>query len=339
MAAKGKILVSGGAGYIGSHTVVALSEAGYEAVIVDSLVNSSEDVMLRLEKITGQKVKFYRADCVDENALNQIISKEGRIAGVIHFAAFKAVGESVEKPLLYYHNNIGSLLAVLRVMEKSGIDNLVFSSSCTVYGMPDKLPVTEQTPFKPAESPYGQTKQICEDILQNVAKAGNPRTIALRYFNPVGAHESALIGELPLGVPNNLVPFITQTAAGMRKELTVFGDDYDTADGSCIRDFIHVMDLAEAHVAALSRLFSEEGDACEVFNIGTGKGNSVLELISTFEQVSGKQLPYKIGSRRPGDISKIYADVTKAKQVLGWEAKRTLSESLLSSWRWQQTLS
>ena len=335
-----KILVTGGAGYIGSHAVVELQQAGYQPVIIDNFSNSQESALAGIESILGISVPIYRIDCADETALRGVFQAEPGIAGVIHFAAFKAVGESVEKPLAYYQNNIGSLLTLLQVMKEFGVENLVFSSSCTVYGIPDALPVTEATPTKKATSPYGATKQMAEDILNDVAAAGGPRTILLRYFNPIGAHESAKIGELPLGVPNNLVPFITQTAAGIREKLTVYGTDYDTPDGSCIRDYIHVVDLAKAHVVAVRRLLDgHAADRVETFNVGTGRGNTVLEVVRTFEEVSGQKLNYSIGPRRPGDVPAIYADATKAAEVLGFRTETSLADSLASSWKWQQTLS
>ncbi len=331
-----KILVTGGMGYIGSHTVVELLSAGLDVVIVDNLSNSSTDVLKGIEKITGIVPAFVEADCKDAEAMDRLFT-EHKIDAVIHFAASKAVGESVEKPLLYYSNNLNSLLTILQTMQKHQVENIVFSSSCTVYGEPDKLPVTEQTPRKEAESPYGNTKKICEDILSDSCKAyENMHCIALRYFNPIGAHPSAAIGELPLGVPANLVPYITQTAIGIRKQLSVFGDDYNTPDGSCIRDFIHVVDLAKSHVTAVKRLINADYKSnYEIFNIGTGKGASVLELLNTFETATGKKVPYKIVERRKGDIEKIYADASYANNELGWKAESTLSEILLSAWRWE----
>ncbi|MFC6996731.1 UDP-glucose 4-epimerase GalE [Rufibacter roseus] len=335
-----KILVTGGAGYIGSHTVIELVEAGYTPVIVDNFSNTDEKVLQGISSILGKEVACYRVDCTDAAALQEVFAKEGGIAGVIHFAAFKAVGESVAEPLKYYHNNVAGLVTLLQVMENNKVSNLVFSSSCTVYGIPENLPVTEETPTQKANSPYGNTKKIDEEILRDVADSGNYgiKTIALRYFNPIGAHESALIGELPLGVPANLVPFITQTAAGIRESLTVYGTDYDTPDGSCIRDYVHVVDLAKAHVAAIKRLEQEEAAAYEVFNIGTGQGSTVLEVINAFESATGQKLNYKIGPRRAGDVPKIYADVTKATEVLGFKTSLSLEESLASSWAWQKQL-
>ena len=340
METKGKILVTGGAGYIGSHAVVELFEAGYEPVIIDNFVNSQESALSGISAILKAEITCHRVDCTDAAALREVFRKEENIAGVIHFAAYKAVGESVKEPLKYYHNNVGSLVALLQVMEEFGVTNLVFSSSCTVYGVPDKLPVTEETPVKKANSPYGNTKQICEDILTDLANSDGSKihTIALRYFNPIGAHPSAKIGELPLGVPNNLVPFITQTAIGIREKLTVFGTDYDTPDGSNIRDYIHVVDLAKAHVVAIDRLLAGKAKQIEMFNIGTGQGNSVLEVVKTFEKVSGQKLNYEIGPRRAGDVPKIYADVTKATKELGFKTELGLEEGLASAWQWELNL-
>lgn len=333
------ILVTGGAGYIGSHTAVALAEAGYRPVIIDDFSNSQQSVLEGLRQILGYEVPCVVHDCNDHATLRELFQREN-VRGVIHFAAFKAVGESMEEPLRYYRNNLGSLITLLEVMLETGVSDLIFSSSCTVYGEPDSLPVVETTPVQPAASVYGNTKRIGEEILRDVAAAGKPvKVISLRYFNPIGAHPSALIGELPLGVPNNLVPFITQTAAGIRQQLTVFGTDYPTPDGSCIRDYIHVMDLAEAHVAALRALGQPgPGSSYDVFNIGTGQGNTVLELIRTFESVSGQPLNYRIGPRRAGDVTAVYAEVAKARDRLGWSAKRNLREALEDAWRWQQKL-
>ncbi len=334
-----KILVTGGAGFIGSHTVVSLVEAGFEPVIVDDFSNSQRSVLDGLRSILGRDVVCYSVDCNDAAAMEDVFQKEN-LTGVIHFAAYKAVGESVAKPLKYYRNNLDSLMLLLELMPKYGVPNLVFSSSCTVYGQPEHLPVTEETPRLPAQSPYGNTKAIGEDILRDAVRAQVPvKAMALRYFNPIGAHPSAQIGELPLGVPANLVPFITQTAAGIRASLTVYGDDYDTPDGTCIRDYIDVMDLADAHVQALRKL-SEANDTAsyDVINIGTGRGETVLAIIKTFEQETGVNLNYTIGPRRPGDVEKVYADVTKSEQVLGWKARRSLAESLRDAWRWQQKI-
>ncbi len=332
------ILVTGGAGFIGSHTVVALTEAGFTPVIIDDFSNSQASVLDGLHQILGHEVRSYAENCHDADTLRRIFKKE-KIGGVIHFAAYKAVGESMEQPLKYYDNNLGSLITLLQVMLEIGVSNLIFSSSCTVYGDPDTLPVTEETPVQPAMSVYGNTKQVGENILRDTAAAGEAvKIISLRYFNPIGAHPSALIGELPLGVPSNLVPFMMQSAAGLRPALTIFGDDYDTADGTCVRDFIHVMDLAEAHVAALQMLLKNTASShYDVFNIGTGHGNTVMELIRTFEEVSGESLAYGIGARRAGDVPAVYADVTKATEQLYWSARRSLREALVDAWRWQQT--
>lgn len=326
------ILVTGGLGFIGSHTVISLYEAGYNPIILDNLSNSDLSVIEGLEKISGKQVHFIKGD-VNDPGIYASIFDQFEIQAVIHFAAYKAVGESVEKPLIYYRNNVGGLLSLLEAMNQAGVVNMVFSSSCTVYGQPDVVPVTENERIKPANSPYGSTKQMCETILQDTSWC---RTQCLRYFNPVGAHPSGLIGELPLGVPNNLVPFITQTAAGIRPELTVYGNDYPTPDGTCIRDYIHVVDLAEAHVAALRRMLAPETPRIEVFNIGTGKGYSVLEVIHTFEAVSGKTLPHRIGPRRAGDVTEVWADTHHASRVLGWNAKLGLEEMMRDAWNWQQ---
>lgn len=336
---KGKILVTGGTGYIGSHTTVELIHEGYEVVIVDDLSNSHISVLDNIEKITGTKPEFHQIDLRNGERVKQLFNS-AEFDGIIHFAAKKAVGESVEKPLLYYDVNINSLVNLLSNMKSSVTKNLVFSSSCTVYGQPDKLPVTEETPFKPAESPYGNTKQICEEILDDTTKASEEiSVISLRYFNPVGAHESALIGELPLGIPNNLVPFITQTAAGKRDKLKVFGGDYDTPDGSAIRDYIHVVDLAKAHIIALERLLNKNNESSyEFFNLGTGKGSSVLEVIKSFEKSTGVNLPYEITDRRPGDVIQIYADTQKATRKLGWTATHNLDDMISSAWKWQKNL-
>ena len=335
-----KILVTGGAGYIGSHAVVELYEAGFQPVIVDNFVNSRESALTGVEQILGVKVPVHRIDCNDAEALRAVFAEEGNLRGVIHFAAYKAVGESMQKPLEYYQNNVGSLLTLLAVMREFGVEALVFSSSCTVYGIPDALPVTELTPTKKASSPYGATKQMCEDILRDVAAApGNTlRTILLRYFNPVGAHASALIGELPLGIPQNLIPYVTQTAAGIREQLTINGDTYDTPDGTNIRDYVHVVDLAKAHVVAVQRLLDKKGDTVETFNVGTGRGNSVLEVVHAFERATGRKLNYRIGPPRVGDVPAIYADVTKSVQELGFQTTSSLEEALASAWQWQQKL-
>ena len=333
-----KILITGGAGYIGSHTAVELWNAGLEPIILDDFSNSHETVLDRLAEITGKRFAFYKGDCNQREILDQI-AQDHQLIGVIHFAAFKAVGESTQQPLAYYKNNLGSLLVLLEFMQDKGIQNIVFSSSCTVYGQPDVLPVTEATPRKDAESPYGNTKKIGEDILLDYVKSKpGIRVVALRYFNPVGAHLSAKIGELPMGTPQNLVPFITQTAAGIREKLTVFGNDYDTPDGSCVRDYIHVVDLADAHVKALGFLFEKPLDFYEVLNVGTGRGNTVLEVIHAFEKVNGIKLVYEIGPRRAGDVVKTWADTTKINQVLGWYPKYSLEDCMRDSWRWQLTL-
>lgn len=333
------ILVTGGAGFIGSHTVVELINAGYNPIIIDDFSNSEKRVLERLKNITGKDVKCYEGNCNDFETVEKICTTEN-IEGVIHFAASKAVGESVVDPLKYYENNVGATVTVMKVLSKLKIKNVVFSSSCTVYGEPDQIPVTEETPRKTATSPYGNSKAICEDILRDmsIAKLGF-RTISLRYFNPVGAHPSAEIGELPNGVPSNLIPFVTQTAAGIREKLTVFGDTYDTPDGSNIRDFIHVVDLAKAHVAALNLLQKQEDNYYDVFNIGTGEGNSVLEVIKTFEKVNNLKLNYVIGPARQGDVIKIYGNVDKAAKLMGWKTEKTLEDSLRDAWRWQQSLS
>ncbi|SHJ34900.1 UDP-galactose 4-epimerase [Hymenobacter daecheongensis DSM 21074] len=336
-----KILVTGGAGYIGSHAVVELYQAGYQPVIVDDFSNSQESVMAGLRAILGVSVPLHRIDCNDVEAMRAVFAEEGSLRGVIHFAAYKAVGESIVKPLEYYQNNVGSLLTLLQVMREFGVESLVFSSSCTVYGVPDALPVTEQTPTKKANSPYGATKQMCEDILQDVAAAPAValRAILLRYFNPIGAHDSALIGELPLGVPQNLIPYVTQTAAGIREKLTINGDTYDTPDGTNIRDYIHVVDLAKAHVVAVRRLLEGKAAAAvETFNVGTGHGNSVLEVVKAFEHATGQRLNYTIGPPRAGDVPAIYADVTKASTELGFTTTTSLEDSLASAWKWQQSL-
>ena len=335
-----KLLVTGGTGYIGSHTVVELQASGYEVVIIDDLSNSSAGVIGQIEKISGIKPAFEEFNLQNKARLVSFFKKYAGIEAIVHFAAFKAVGESVEKPLMYYRNNLVSLLNLLDCMSKFSIPNLVFSSSCTIYGQPDQLPVTESTPRKPAESPYGNTKAVSEDVIRDFIKVTpGMNAISLRYFNPIGAHPSALIGELPLGVPNNLVPFITQTAAGIREQLSVFGNDYNTPDGSCIRDYINVVDLAKAHVQAIDRLIGNKNeDSCEYFNVGTGQGISVLEVIKTFESATGVKLNYKIVNRRHGDIEKIYADTTKANKILGWKAETTLAETLLSAWNWEKNI-
>ncbi len=333
-----KILVTGGAGFIGSHTAVALSEVGYEPVVVDNFSNSERAVMQGILKLAATEVHLFEADCCDAEALRSVFRKHKPV-GVIHFAAYKAVGESVQKPVMYFQNNIGSMTALLQVMAEFGVKDLVFSSSCTVYGVPDLLPVTENAPVKAAMSPYGYTKQVCEEAVRYAAAAdGKLRATLLRYFNPIGAHPSGEIGELPLGVPNNLVPFITQTAAGMRKALSIFGRDYDTPDGTCIRDYIHVMDLAEAHVRALEWLSRTDEGRVEVFNIGTGRGQSVQEVVDVFEEVTGVNLPRVDAPRRPGDVPAIFADASYAEKKLNWRATRTMAEALRDAWNWQQRI-
>lgn len=335
-----KILVTGGTGYIGSHTVVELQQAGYEVVIIDNLSNSNIGVLDGIEHITGIRPAFVEGDVTDINTLKKLFEDHKGIKGIINFAASKAVGESVHKPLLYYRNNLVSLLNLLDLMPQYGVEGIVFSSSCTVYGEPDKNPIDESAPIKPATSPYGNTKQISEEIITDAINAGAPfKSILLRYFNPVGAHPTAEIGELPLGVPQNLIPYLTQTAAGIRKELTVFGDDYNTPDGSCIRDFINVVDLAKAHVIAMRRMLDNpDGGKLEIFNLGTGTGLSVLQLINSFERATGVKVPYKIGERREGDIEKIWADPKKANEVLGWKAEVDIDDTMRNAWRWQQKI-
>lgn len=332
-----KILVTGGTGYIGSHTVVELQQAGYEVVIIDNLSNSEIGVLDGIEAITGVRPAFVQGDVTDRQTVKALFEAHPGIKGIINFAASKAVGESVQKPLLYYRNNLDSLINLLEFMPQFGVEGIVFSSSCTVYGEPDVNPIDESAPIKPATSPYGNTKQISEEIITDYIRSGAPiKAILLRYFNPIGAHPSALIGELPIGVPQNLVPYISQTAAGIRKELTVFGDDYNTPDGSCIRDFIDVVDLAKAHVIAMHRMLDKKDtDAVEIFNLGTGCGLSVLELIGSFERATGVKVPYKIGARRAGDIEKIWAEPTKANTVLGWKAEVPIDETMRSTWAWQ----
>jgi UDP-glucose 4-epimerase len=333
---KARILVTGGTGYIGSHTVVELIAQGYEVLIIDDLSNSSLEVLDGIEQICGQKPAFFRLDLKDRAAL-EVFFREQPIEAVIHFAASKKVGESVALPLLYYRNNLLGLINLLELMIAYYVNNLVFSSSCTVYGEPDSLPVSEAAPIKPATSPYGRTKRMAEEIISDTVTASpDLRAIALRYFNPIGAHASALIGELPLGQPDCLVPYITQTGIGLRESLTVHGDDYDTPDGTCIRDYIHVSDLARAHISALERLFGQSGEAMEYFNIGTGQGYSVKEVIATFEKVSGRPLAHQIGPRRPGDIVAVYADPHLAEEKLAWRAKAGLEEMLETAWAWER---
>lgn len=334
-----KVLVTGGLGFIGSHTVVELHNAGYEAIIIDNLSNSSIEVLDGIARIIGKKPVFENLDLRDKSAVQGFFSKYNDVVGVIHFAASKAVGESVENPLLYYENNINALVYVLQELTKMPSANFIFSSSCTVYGQAEKMPITEDASVQPAASPYGNTKQIGEEIINDVAKVSSVKAILLRYFNPVGAHSSAEIGELPIGVPQNLVPFITQTGIGLREQLSVYGDDYPTPDGTAIRDYIHVVDLAKAHVVAMHRLVENKNlEKVETFNLGTGTGSSVLEVINAFEKVSGKKLPYKIVGRREGDITSAYANTDKANQVLGWKAELSLEESLASAWKWEQKI-
>jgi len=334
-----KFLITGGLGFIGSHTAVELQKEGFDVVIIDDLSNSSEKVLDGITAITGKKPIFEKMDLRDKKSVEDFFVKHNDITGVIHFAASKAVGESVENPLLYYENNISALVYLLQQLQKKEKAQFIFSSSCTVYGQAEKMPITEDAPVQQAISPYGNTKQIGEEIISDVAKISGINAILLRYFNPVGAHESVEIGELPLGVPQNLIPFITQTAIGLREQLSVFGDDYPTPDGTAIRDYIHVVDLAKAHVTALKRLIdSKNTDKVEVFNLGTGKGNSVLEVVKAFEKVSGKPLNYKIVGRREGDITEAYADTTKANDVLGWKAELTLEDALASAWKWEQKI-
>lgn len=337
---KERILVTGGTGFIGSHTVVELQNSGYDVVIIDNLSNSSADVVDGIEKITGIRPDFELLDCLDYEGLDKVFAKYGNIKSIIHFAASKAVGESVQKPLLYYRNNLVSLINLLELMPKYNVKGIVFSSSCTVYGQPDVLPVTEDAPIKVAESPYGNTKQINEEIIRDTIKSGSPiQAILLRYFNPIGAHPTAIIGEMPNGVPQNLIPFLTQTAIGIREKLSVFGDDYNTPDGSCIRDYINVVDLAKAHVVAIDRILQDKQDEqVEVFNIGTGRGLSVLELIHAFEESTGVKLNYQIVGRRAGDIEQVWANPDKANNVLGWKAESTIEDTLRSAWKWQQKL-
>lgn len=337
---KETILVTGGTGFIGSHTVVELQQSGYNVVIVDDLSNSRADVVDNIAKISGVKPAFEQLNCCDFNGLDAVFSKYKDIKGIIHFAASKAVGESVEKPLKYYRNNIVSLVNLLELMPKHGVEGIIFSSSCTVYGQPDKLPVTEEAPIKKAESPYGNTKQINEEIIYDTVRSGSPvRAILLRYFNPIGSHPTSIIGEMPNGVPMNLIPYLTQTAIGIREKLRVFGNDYNTPDGSCIRDYINVVDLAKAHVCAIERILQKKQDEpVEVFNIGTGKGVSVLELINTFEKATGVKLNYEIVDRRPGDVEQVWGNVDKANKVLGWKAETSLEDTLRSAWNWQKKL-
>ncbi len=333
-----KILVTGGMGYIGSHTVVELQNKGFDVIIIDNLSNSKIEIIDGIEKITNIRPQFENFDICDKAKLSDFFNQNKNIVAIIHFAAYKAVGESVEQPLKYYHNNLSTLVNILDMMNVHKIDNFVFSSSCTVYGNTDKLPVTEKAPVKKALSPYGNTKQIAEEIIIDTVKSSNKlKAVMLRYFNPIGAHKSALIGELPIGVPNNLVPFITQTAIGIRKELKVFGNDYNTPDGSCVRDYIHVVDLAKAHVIAINRLIANKNkNSIEIFNIGTGKGSSVLEIVDTFQKVANTKLNYKIVERRVGDVDKVYGSTKYANNELCWKAKESLESMILSAWEWEK---
>ena len=334
-----KILVTGGTGYIGSHTVVELQQKGFDVIIVDNLSNSNINVLSSIEKITGIKPEFEEFDLIDRDKTADFFKRHNDIRGIIHFAAYKAVGESVEKPLMYYRNNLFSLVNILQGMKDNNIENFVFSSSCTVYGQPEELPVTEDAPVQKAESPYGNTKQISEEIITDTVKTTDIKAIALRYFNPIGAHESAIIGELPIGIPNCLMPFITQTAIGIREQLRVFGGDYNTPDGTAIRDYIHVVDLAKAHVIAVDRMIKKKMKKdFEVFNLGTGNGFSVLEVIRSFEKVTGEELNYRIVNRRAGDIEQVWADTKFANDELGWKAEKDLDEMTLSAWKWELAL-
>jgi UDP-glucose 4-epimerase len=334
-----KIVVTGGLGFIGSHTVVELQNEGFEVIAIDNLSNSSMEVLVGIERITGKKPIFENIDLREKAAVQNFFKKHTDISGVIHFAASKAVGESVENPLLYYENNISALIYVLQELTKLPSANFIFSSSCTVYGQAEKMPITEDAPIQIAMSPYGNTKQIGEEIISDTSKVSALNAILLRYFNPIGAHESAEIGELPLGVPQNLVPFITQTAMGLRQELSVYGNDYPTTDGTAVRDYIHVVDLAKAHVIAMQRLLNKKNmDSVETFNLGTGKGSSVLEVIQSFEKVTGQKLNYKIVGRREGDITEAYANTDKANTILGWKTTQNLDDSLKSAWKWEQKI-
>jgi UDP-glucose 4-epimerase len=333
-----KVLVTGGLGFIGSHTVVELQNEGFEVLIIDNLSNSTIEVLDKITSITRKKPAFFNIDLKDKSAVMNFF-RNNKVDGIIHFAAYKAVGESVRKPLEYYENNIGSLVYILQEMKANNLNNFIFSSSCTVYGQADELPITENAPIKQAESPYGNTKQIGEEIIKEATTVSDLKAVALRYFNPIGAHESAKIGELPIGVPENLIPYVVQTVAGIREELSVFGSNYDTPDGTAVRDYIHVVDLAKAHIVALKRLLEGKNKASyEIFNLGTGKGNSVLEVLNAFEKVTGKKVNYKLVARREGDITAAYADTTLANTELGWKAELGLDDALLSAWKWQQTL-
>lgn len=338
---KQTILVTGGTGFIGSHTTVELQQAGYDVVIVDNLSNSNAEVVDGIEQITGIRPTFEKVDCCDKQALEAVFAKYKDIKGIIHFAASKAVGESVEKPLLYYRNNTVSLLNLLELMPVYGVKGFIFSSSCTVYGQPTKehLPVTEDAPIQEACSPYGNTKQINEEIIRDYIHSGAPiKSVILRYFNPIGAHPSALIGELPNGVPNNLIPFVTQTAMGIRQELKIFGNDYDTPDGTCIRDYIYVVDLAKAHVKAMQRVLDMDTEPIEYFNVGTGRGVSTYEVVDKFEKATGVKVNWSYAPRREGDIEKVWANPDKANNVLGWKAEANLEDTLRSAWNWQLKL-
>ena len=338
---KHTILVTGGTGFIGSHTTVELQNAGYEVVIVDNLSNSQASVVDGIEKITGVRPAFEQVDCCDKDAMESVFKKYPKIDGIIHFAASKAVGESVEKPLLYYRNNFVSLINLLELMPQYNVKGIIFSSSCTVYGQPDPQywPVSEDAPIKPAESPYGNTKQVNEEIIRDTINSGSPiQAILLRYFNPIGSHPSAIIGEMPNGVPMNLIPYVTQTAMGIRKELKVFGNDYNTPDGTCIRDYIYVVDLAKAHVKAMERVLDTDNEALEVFNVGTGRGVSTKEIVDAFERATGVKLNWTYAPRRAGDIEKVWADPKKANEVLGWKAETNLDDTLRSAWNWQKRL-
>lgn len=339
---KETILVTGGTGFIGSHTVVELQQAGYNVVIIDNLSNSKADVVDGIEKITGIRPAFENVDCCDMKSMENVFNKYNSIKGIIHFAASKAVGESVQKPLLYYRNNILSLINILELMSQHGVKGIIFSSSCTVYGQPspENLPVTENAPIQKALSPYGNTKQINEEIIQDYIHSGAPiKSVILRYFNPIGAHPTAHIGELPNGVPMNLIPFVTQTAIGIRKQLKIFGNDYNTPDGTCIRDYIYVVDLAKAHVKAMERILEDKGtDSVEIFNIGTGRGISTLEVVEGFEKATGVKVNWEYAPRREGDIEKVWADPAKANNVLGWKAETSLEDTLRSAWKWQVKL-
>ncbi|PXY39637.1 UDP-glucose 4-epimerase GalE [Flavobacterium cheongpyeongense] len=334
-----KIVVTGGLGFIGSHTVVELQNENFEVIVIDNLSNSSIEVLDGIERITGKKPLFEQIDLRDKAAVQDFFKKYSDVSGVIHFAASKAVGESVQNPLLYYENNINSLVYILQELQQKSEANFIFSSSCTVYGQAEKMPIAESTPIQPAMSPYGNTKQIGEEIITDVTKISNLNAILLRYFNPIGAHQSNEIGELPLGVPQNLVPFITQTGVGLRKELSVYGNDYPTPDGTCVRDYIHVVDVAKAHVIAMQRLVNKtNADKLEIFNLGTGKGSSVLEVINAFERASEQKLPYKIVPRREGDVTEAYANTDKANNILGWKTQLTLDDAIASAWKWEQKI-